>query len=337
MKTKLLSILTLTSLMAFAQSPINSFYTEDGASYAILSSTTPLDQSASGTNVVWNFSDLTPIGSSSDDNSAPIPDEVSQFPNTTNATRNTSIVNLTTTMSNIYSKNISNEVSITGIANDQVTLNFAANNAKLGTFPLNYGYSLTDNLAGTYNYDTYSGNLDGTITTSVDAYGTLTLTVNGIALPPQTVTRLKSVQNISLDYGFIPNVGTIDQTVYSYYVSGSISPVFRTSTTHIVVGLLSIDQTAEQYERYVGNLGIDENVADAGIAIFPNPVEDVLHIGSTMSQNITGVTISDMSGRVVLQSKSNIETLSIGHLQSGMYLATVSTAKGSFTQKIMKR
>lgn len=338
MKTKLLIALLMTSVLSFGQDPITSFYPENGSTYAILFSASGIDQSASGANAVWSFTDLSPVGYSSDDNNAPTSQEVSDFPGTTIATRNTASVNLTTTTSNIYSKNVSNEVSITGISNPQVTLNFATNNAKLGTFPLNYGYSFTDNLAGTYSYDIYSGTLSGTITTSVDAYGLLTLTSTGLAdMTSQPVTRLKSVQVINLNYGFVPNVGTINQTVYSYYIAGNASPAFRTSTTTVNVPLLSINQTAEQLERLVGNLGVNENVSSNAITIYPNPTEDLLNINNPTSQNIIGIAITDISGRIVMQSKGGLDTISIGHLQKGMYIATITTASGSFTQKIMKK
>ena len=331
-------MLLWTSIMAFAQSPISSFYPVSGSNYAIVVPASSIDQSAAGANVMWDFTNLTPVGSSYDENTTPTAQEIADFPNTTNATQNTSTVNMTTNVSSVYSKNISNEISITGIYSPQVTLNFATNNAKLGTFPLNYGYSFTDNLAGTYSYDTYNGTLTGTITTSVDAYGTLMLTIAGMGSTSETVTRLKSEQNINLNYGFFMNVGTIHQTLYSYYVAGNNSPVFRTSTTAVNVPLLSIDQTGEQYERFVGVLGINENVAAANtVSVYPNPAEDVLNINNQTAHSITGITVTDMSGRIVIQKKGEVTTLLIGHLQKGLYTATIITDSGSFIKKIMKQ
>ena len=338
MKTKLLITLIFGSLYTYAQTPIDSYYPSNGSTYAILTSDTAIDQSPSGANAVWDFTDLITVGTSIDNNQAPTPEEVTSYPNTNMVTVSTSQIDVLTNTASIYSKNTNNEVSITAVKNTEIELNFAANNATLGTFPLNFGYSYSDNLSGTYVYGTYNGTLSGTITTSVDAYGTLNTVVNGLNIGgSEAVTRLKSVQNINLNYGFLTNVGTIVQTIYSYYTSGNSTPVFRTSSTAVNVPLLSIDQTTEQIEKYYNAFSVGENNTIANtISIFPNPTNNIINVDNKSMEAIKQITISDMNGRAVMHKVGNVNSLSVAHLQNGMYTITFETESNKFTQKIIK-
>lgn len=335
MKTKLLSICFLASMWVWAQSPIDSFYPLNGT-YLLVTSADPLDQTPSGANAQWTFNTLSSFGDTLDDYPSVSAEEQTTYPGTTIVSRKTTNIQLSFSESKLYSKNIGNEVSITGVKSD-VELNFSTDNAVVGTFPLTYGYDFTDDLAGTYIYGTYNGTLTGTIRTSVDAYGILNTTVDGMAINNQEVTRLKSVQNITLNYGFIPNVGTIVKTVYNYYVSGSSTPVFRTSTTAVNVPLLAIDQVTEEIERYYDFFSVNENTANSNtLSLFPNPTNDVLHIDNRSAQTIRQITVTDLNGRVVMRSHGDQNSLSIGHLQQGIYTATFETEATVFTRKIVK-
>lgn len=323
-------------MLGWAQSSIDTFY-PPSSTYELVTSSTPIDQTPSGANAVWTFNDLTNVGYTSDDYPNPSSSELSTYPGTTTVTRTTTSVELSFSETRVFSKNIGNEVSITGVNNDVVDLNFATDNATLGTFPLNYGYLYTDDLAGTYTYGTYSGTFTGTVTTSVDAYGILNSTVDGIAINNQPVTRLKSVQNIALNYSILTNVGTIVQTIYHYYVAGNSAPTFKASTTAVNVPFLSIDQTSEQLERELVFIGVDENVANNNaIKTFPNPAHDILNVDNQSMEDIKTIYISDMSGRVVMRNQGNISSVSMAHLQNGMYMVTVETDNKSFTRKIIK-
>jgi Secretion system C-terminal sorting domain len=337
MKTKLLLIVPFFSLLCTAQAPINSYYPVNGSEFVVLSTTVPLDQTASGANKTWDFTTLTQIGTSIDNNLLPTTDEIATFPNTTTNTVSTSTLGVVVSDSKIYSRENAGQVSITGIINSQIELNFATNNALIGTFPLNYGYSNVDNLAGTFTSGTFSGGVAGTISTSVDAYGTLNLNVDSAGITTYQVTRLKSVQNVNLSYGIFGNIGTIDQTLYYYYINGgSSSPIFRTSHTVVNVPLQGINnETFDQMEKYNIPLGLVENSKIANLSLFPNPTQDLLHIDSKDSE-ITEITISDMSGRVVFHQNGSAETLSLGNLQNGIYNATIVTTSGAKTKKIIK-
>ncbi len=334
MKTKLLITFLLLSLVSFAQTPINSFYSNNDAIFSVVTSANPIDQSASGANLVWNFNDLTSVGQSQYITSSPTPAEVSTYPNT-NAVIGSSAPGGPTT-SQLFTKNINSVVSITGLLAAGLELNFITNNATLGAFPMNYGFSNTDNVAGTYNYTTYSGTFTGTIVTTVDAYGTLNANIGSYT--NANATRLKTVINISLNYGFFTNVGTITQTTYSYYSNliGVNAPLFRTATTSAVVPLASIDQTDTTIESYSYSILKNDSFSQSPtLQIAPNPVVDVMTVKANNDQKILSVSISDLNGRIVLNS--NLENaINVSSLQKGIYIANITTYKGTFSKKMIK-
>ena len=102
----------------------------------------------------------------------------------------------------MYTKNTANTISITGISADDLIVNFVTNNATLGLFPMSFGYSNSDTVAGNYTYTTYSGTFTGTLVTTVDAHGTLNLNNTSGGFYTGNITRLKTVLNLSLNYSF---------------------------------------------------------------------------------------------------------------------------------------
>ena len=140
MKHKLLYLFLFTPILIFTQSPINQFVNNVETEYAIVSSTVTLDESATGSDLIWNFTTLSQIGTNTDTNAAPTPIELSFYPNTTE------VLTITTdgmppVESKIYIRNNSGEISLTGAEQgSDLTLTFS-NNATLGTFPLIFSFS----------------------------------------------------------------------------------------------------------------------------------------------------------------------------------------------------
>lgn len=342
MKTTLLLSFLFVSLTTVAQSPISSFYTPNtsgqlggGITYTIATSSADLNESVAGANLVWNFSQLTEAGSSITETVVPTTNDVALYPNTNALVHTVSNFDGEEGTNDIFLSSTANGASITGVDIQGVILNYITNNGFIGLFPLNYGYASTDTVAGTFNAGEYSGTFTGSLTATVDAYGTLTANLG--SFPASTaVTRLKVSQQLSLSYLGFP-VGTLTQTTYSYY-NGSISstdPIFRSMTTHVVVALLNIDDTTSTLEVYEAQLLGDKGVlANAKTVIAPNPVADVLHFSGDAV--VTGVTITDFSGRTVLQSKSSND-ISVNNLSAGIYNVAVQTNTGVTVQKMVKQ
>jgi hypothetical protein len=343
MKPKLLIAILISSLSAFAQSPINEYYGHldtgigaDGNShriYYVLTSSTPLDQSATGANVTWNFDQLSLAGTSFYDNVAPTADEMASYPNTTIVTINTTTVGLMTTVSQAYF-DTSGATAFTGVQSTDLNLSYT-NNAIIGDFPLTYGYTNTDAVVGTYSYTTYSGTFTGTITSEVDAYGTLiTNDFNGTGIQNDPVTRLKVTQILNLNLGIIPNVGTVTLTNYHYYRAGDNFPFFTSADTTIDVPLLGLNQSATALESAVPVLlGTPSFTLVNKIVIAPNPVNDQLSVlGNDLP--IRSLEITDVNGRIVGRSNNNVFNTST--LSKGAYFVKVETDSGTTLKKFIK-
>ncbi len=333
MKTKLLLILVLISIKTIAQSPISTFYGLENVTFTSLVSASPIDQSPTGANAVWNFNQLSATGSAVYNYTTPSSTELTTFPNSTMITNITSIDGAT----KLYTKNISNTISIIGVINPDLTLNYSTNNALVGTFPLNYGFSNNDTTGGTYAAGVYSGTFSGSIQSSIDAYGILSLNDVGYGAFSGNVTRIKTIQNINLNYGIFPNVGTVVQTIYNYYEANAIDPIFRYSNTVINVPLLSLNQSVTTLSRLAGNLATYESdYAKNSYSIYPNPVQDILKIANESNATINSVAITDNNARVVLNATSFDNGIDVSALQKGIYFVKITTDKGTTNQKMIK-
>jgi len=337
MKTKLHLVLLLLSCIGYSQTPIASFYGEDGVSYLLGGTATAIDQTAAGANVNWNYT-FNMVGASIHDYGTISGTELTAYPGSTTEEDIvwTPLIGFPTE-SKIYSKNPAGVVSVTGFENGDLVLNCVTNNATLGAFPMNYGYTNNDPIAGTYKYGTYTGTFTGNIVTTVDAYGTLNVNIGNVPAN-SNVTRLKTVQTISLTYPPLPNVGTASQTTYSYYGHAGIAqPLMKTTNTIVNVPLLSINSNNTDIEVFDSVLlGTDQFSAQANQIQIQNPVGDFLNL---KADNVTlqSISISDMSGKIVLQGNLSENALNVSSLQKGIYTVTIQTNNGSETQKIIKK
>jgi hypothetical protein len=340
MKTKLLLVLFSISFLSFAQNPILNFSGVNETTFEIVSSVNPLDHSATGTNQIWNFTDLTSIGNSTRNFIQPTSSELTTYPGTTSVIVNDSNIGSTNTVGYIYTKDVAGITSITGISTDDLVFNFATNNATLGLFPMNFGYSNSDTVSGNYTYTTYAGTFTGTLVTTVDAYGTLNLNDTGNFAFSGNVTRLKTVLNISLNYSVINNVGTVTQTTYSYYGDNfqSLEPIFRSIKTDAVVSLLNINDSNTTLELLTVVL-LNKNKNKLENISIQNPVSNYISIYSPQNIDNANIKVTDLLGKIIYSSENNNINGSFEvpiSLTKGIYLINISNEKGNITKKIIK-
>jgi len=330
MKTTLLFSFLFAGAGAFAQN-LPGFYTPQtpAVQYAIVASVPDINQTPAGPDLTWNFNSLTAIGTSVTQTFA---SATAEFPNTTAVVTTTSTIGTTTDTNDIYLTLPQTGAAITGVTFGDVVLTYSTDNAFIGLFPLTYGYNNSDTVSGTFTGMGATGTFTGTAITQVDAYGSFTANVGGI--PAGTaVTRLKITQSLEFRAGFLA-LGTATQTIYSYYSSQSATdPVFRSTTTALNLPLAGVNETTTVYEIYTGTLGLNKLLANK-IAIAPNPVADVLHFAGDTA--VTSVTITDISGRIVLQSKS-ANDISVSHLNTGIYNVAVQSGGRNQALKMIKQ
>lgn len=342
MKIKLLVSFFSISLFGFSQNQINSFYGTSGTINKIVTTATALNHGAGGINQTWTFGSFLNLGTSTYNYVTPTATELSTFPGTNTVIVTSSTEGTTTTEGRMFTKNNAGTVSITGLNSTGFTINCnggsnASGNATLGTFPLVYPYTNTDNtVSGTYNYGTNSGTFSGTLTTSVDGYGVLNLTDYGFTA---NVTRLKTVLSVTLYVSIFP-VGTASQTSYAYYDPNDPTNnfKFRSVNTVVVASAAGINENVTTLEvANSATLGNSQNTLQS--VWIKNPIQNTIEINSMETIENATIKITDMLGKTIYEIKSQTinSVLEIPvSLTRGMYLISIGTENGSVTKKIIR-
>ncbi len=335
---KTLLFLLLASSAVFAQNVPQNYmgiiYTDQGGvadgfnfrTYQIVNSAAPLNYEAGSGTIVWNFENLTEIGSSSYSLTTPTADELNFFPGTDRVL--TMVVNGQS--SQAFMGN--NGGSFTGAATPEFTLTYT-NPAVMGSFPLSLGYSNSDAVAGTFLYDTYFGTFSGTITTAVDQSGML---MTYAFEEPHEVVRFKTVQTLSLSYPPFGVVGTFTQTIYHYYDTDLEWrwPQFRSTNTVLSVPLLGVNENNTILEQQTQVfLGTPES-SKTTVTLYPNPTNGLINVAS--EDNIRSIAIADVTGKLVRNIENPNQQIDLSELKTGIYFATILSEKGKTVKKIIK-
>ncbi|WP_326985808.1 T9SS type A sorting domain-containing protein [Chryseobacterium sp. MP_3.2] len=275
------------------------------------------DNSSTGSGVTFNNSLLTSGTSVVSLVSAPSAAELTEFPGTT--------VKFDDGNGNsIFYKSSATQLEITGAGISGATLNFSADNAIFLKFPTSFSNTYNDTARGTFSNGTVSGLFRGTIATTGDATGTLLLGSDTFG----NILRIKSVQNYNLyqstDTNYFFPIGTLSNTIFTYYDNLNRYPLFTTTTATIVVPLLSINQTTNAAVRQVNpNLAtVKSNKND--VKVYPNPVKNNLFFAGALG-NYSAVKIYSLEGKLVKSETISNQNLDLSKLPSGNYIVELSS------------
>ncbi|HNP34057.1 MAG TPA: T9SS type A sorting domain-containing protein [Flavobacterium sp.] len=342
MKIKLLLSLLITSAIGLAQHQVNSFYGTNGFTCTDVTTGTVLSQGSGGTDQTWTFSGFLPLGTSTYTYVTPSSTETSTYPGTNDVIVTTSTQGTTTTEGRMFTKNSGATVSITGLSSTGFVINCnggsgGSGNATLGTFPMVYPFTNTDNtVSGSFTYGTTSGTFSGSLVTTVDGWGVLNLPDYGYT---GNVTRLKTVLSATLYVSIFP-VGTASQTTYAYYdpTDSSNNFKFRSLNTIVQASAAGVDQNDTTYQVGVTPVLANTNVALQSVWI-KNPVQNSIEIYSTNSIENATINVTDMLGKTIFETKNQSikGTLEIPvSLTKGIYLITIGNENGNITKKFIK-
>lgn len=87
----------------------------------------------------------------------------------------------------------------------------------------------------------------------------------------------------------------------------------------------------ELWELINTKFGATASVSDTqlkSIKVHPNPSSDVIHLANKASVKLAKTEMFDILGTSVLKAHSNLETLSIGHLNNGLYFLRIEDQLG---------
>lgn len=95
---------------------------------------------------------------------------------------------------------------------------------------------------------------------------------------------------------------------------------------------------------YLGSvplLNVSENtISKLRINISPNPSSGLFNIQSENAFNNANITVADLNGRIVYETKSdnvNNKSLDLNHLQNGIYILNVSNGNVKYSRKLVKQ
>lgn len=125
-----------------------------------------------------------------------------------------------------------------------------------------------------------------------------------------------STTHYSMSPGQILNLGA--QVGYQNMFQFNLSPV----------GLF----THEAINSICLTTGINENIFNSPICIYPNPAQNIINIET--SESIKSISIIDLTGKVFFY-ESSTNQINLPDLQNGLYLIRIETSTGCLTRKII--
>jgi hypothetical protein len=139
-------------------------------------------------------------------------------------------------------------------------------------------------------------------------------------LTPNVILVTTSYVVYSLDFSAIPEAN--DNPNFR------IRMAFNGSTAN-TTGSSRIDNITLFADTY---LGIEQQQGSQ-IVLFPNPAHQDIQI--LTDATVSSVTILDLNGRFISQAYTN--TISLEHMESGMYLMLIETTQGTFQRIFVKK
>jgi hypothetical protein len=94
------------------------------------------------------------------------------------------------------------------------------------------------------------------------------------------------------------------------------------------------NQTIAWYENFT-ILGTEEESVSE-LALYPNPVKNVLNFKVSNNTIINKVSIYNVLGSLVLQSNNPINSIDVSKLSSGLLFVQLETDQGIVSKKIIK-
>jgi len=82
--------------------------------------------------------------------------------------------------------------------------------------------------------------------------------------------------------------------------------------------------------------GIDQEVLNTEIALFPNPARNSLNIQNASDAVVEKVSIYNMLGKLVLQESNPIAAINLRPLSFGIHLVKIETSQGTLHKTILK-
>ncbi|MGZ4097820.1 MAG: T9SS type A sorting domain-containing protein [Bacteroidia bacterium] len=290
-----------------------------------------------GAGLVWNFS-ACPQNTATSASTFTTPASV---PNSANYPGVTVVEDMGGGNYNFYKSATTPTTQFEFLGVDGPNLTFSLTNSAIqAVWPVNFGYSKTDNYSGTITAPA-SGNIDGTVT--VNGSGTGSVIIPGGTVF-SNVLQIKTVNTLTLSVAGGVYTGTIIGTDYNYYHSSQKFPILQVSyqkQTFSSFGSPTVSATGNITVNSAVITGLNDKNFEATFQIFPNPAKDYFNVNLTNAGNATGVIeiYNGIGALVKVVNLGNASTLeekvSLSGLSSGIYIVKTTLGARSSARRLI--
>lgn len=212
-------------------------------------------------------------------------------------------------------------------------------------YPFTFGSSFTDTYAGLVTYTpsgfpTIYATETGSVTTTCDAWGTLTIPGNAGPVTHSNVLRAHSIQTFrdSANLFGTPTVGTYTLESYTWYTPGYHAALLTISTA--VGPGVNTKIVSHAYQKLRTAIPETDDI-ESSMALFPNPATSELNIRFNAGTNDHyRISLTDILGREVtviadkdMQGTQSINT-NVSSYPKGLYIVRLQSATGTVSRKI---
>lgn len=161
-------------------------------------------------------------------------------------------------------------------------------------------------------------------------------------IPPQIM--LHSHYNLEAKH-FSMGLAAADQGISFSSSNSAVLSINNNTLSAAGIGVATLTATLDANPslsahleiRVVQNDGIDESQS-IGLSCYPNPVQDILHISSSIAaEHIVLMSVLNMQGKTLWQQQQFSSSISLHHLPAGLYTLRLQTAHNIYFQKFIKR
>ncbi len=290
--------------------------------------TSGLPSNITGTNVIWDFSNLAVNSTVGVISSDFIPAASATVTPPSGAT-------LAEDQGGSYTfyKSVSTpttEFQLQSVKFGTIALTFT-NTALIARWPVSYGYNVTDIMAGSAQQGTFNAQFTGSVNTVADGMGTLLLPQGNTFT---NVLRLKSVQTLTVTYFSFP-IANVKQTVFQYFKAGDKFPLLTVNASATTFSSSTQEATTANGNAAYLPIGIKENqLNNVNFHVLPNPANTSVSVELEKNMIANSLTLINAIGQKVKQI-SNSNTLNVADVPNGIYYLEVNSVGHSARKPVI--
>lgn len=243
------------------------------------------------------------------------------------------VTNKTITVSGTPTDDVNFTITTSGTSGTPVSASGTITVTEGGVPSGNQIHNFTTSLLSSTFYTFTSANMNST--PGATTYDGLTLTAR-LKIESATIITYTTPAESTLTLVFDPTFsGTIKLNNVNYTAVSGVVII-----PNVPAGVNTITKGSVANLFYIKTeyaLGLDQNLNQQKVVLYPNPVTNELNITFSNSGVIERVAVYNLLGQLVKSAVGDIRTIDMSDLRSGSYFVKVHTNQGIIDRKIIKK